>query len=276
MRLTAVLACCLLLAANLFAAPLTVVTWNTKWLPGGRPNASKEAKAAQMRKAQAIVKALNPDVLLLQEVADWKAAEELCSVVPGLKVHTVSAFTTRPQNLVVASKLPADSAWYSEWKPTLGPDLPPRGYAFAALRLPGGGLLLAYSVHFKSNLGGIDPNVPAREEAAKQLIAHIEEMAALYAPRGRTSVLVGGDFNSDPDDSRYAKDRTIPMLRASSLEWAFQDLSPAKRVTIPAAREFPDGTFDHILFRGLKLLSVKVANGSASSDHNPVAAQFQP
>ncbi|HEY8899281.1 MAG TPA: endonuclease/exonuclease/phosphatase family protein [Chthoniobacterales bacterium] len=276
MRFLLALGCWLLLAANLPAAPLTVVTWNTKWLPGGRPNATERAKAAQMKKAQAIVKALNPDVLLLQEVADWKAAEELCSVVPGLKVHTVSAFTTRPQNLVVASKLPADSAWYSEWKPTLGPDLPPRGYAFAALQLPGGRLLLAYSVHFKSNLGGIDANVAPREEAARQLIAHIREMTALYGPRGGTGVVVGGDFNSDPDDSRYAKDHTIPMLRASALEWAFKNLPHGKRITIPAAHEFPDGTFDHILYSGLKLLKVSVADGTASSDHNPVAAQFQP
>lgn len=276
MRFPAVLACGLFLVSPLLAAPLTVVTWNTKWLPGGRPNATEEAKAAQMRKAQAIVKALNPDILLLQEVADWKAAEELCSVVPGLKVHTVSAFTTRPQNLVVASKLPSDSAWYSEWKPTLGPDLPPRGYAFAALKLPDGGLLLAYSVHFKSNLGGIEPNIPAREEAAKQLLAHIADMTTLYAPRGKTSVLVGGDFNSDPDDPRYAQDHTLARLRAAPLEWVFQGLPHSQRITIPAAHEFPDGTFDHILFRGLKLLNVKVANGAASSDHNPVAAQFQP
>jgi len=263
-------------AASLSAAPLTVVTWNTKWLPGGRPNAGEKAKAAQMAKAQAIVKALDPDILLLQEVADWKAAEELCSVVPGLKVHTVSAFTTRPQNLVVASKLPADSAWYSEWKPSLGPDLPPRGYAFAALRLPGGGLLLTYSVHFKSNLGGIVPNIPIREEAAKQLLAHVKEMTALYAPRAKTALLIGGDFNSDPDDSRYANDHTLALLRGAPLEWVFKDVPRAQRITIPGARDFPDGCFDQIFFRGLKFVSVKVPDGSASSDHNPVAAVLQP
>jgi endonuclease/exonuclease/phosphatase family metal-dependent hydrolase len=269
-------ACLLFVAATLSAAPLTVVTWNTKWLPGGRPNAGEKAKAAQMAKAQAIIKALDPDILLLQEVADWKAAEELCSVVPGLKVQTVSAFTTRPQNLVVASRLPVDSSWYSEWKPTLGPDLPPRGYAFAAIRLPDGRFLLTYSVHLKSNLGGIAPNIRIREEAAKQLLAHEQAMTALYAQRGKTALLIGGDFNSDPDDARYTNDHTLALLRSAPLEWVFKDVPRAQRVTIPGARSFPDGCFDQIFFRGLKLQSVKVPDGSASSDHNPVAAVFQP
>jgi len=276
MRCLLLLVGSLFAAATLSAAPITVVTWNTKWLPGGRPNATDGMKASQMRKAQAIVKALNPDILLLQEVADWKAAEELCSVVPGLKVQTVSAFTTRPQNLVVASRLPVDSSWYSEWKPTLGPDLPPRGYAFAAIRLPDGRFLLTYSVHLKSNLGGIAPNIPIREEAAKQLLAHEKAMTALYTPRGKTALLIGGDFNSDPDDPRYTNDHTLALLRGAPLEWVFQGVPRAQRITIPGSRDFSDGCFDQIFFRSLKLVSVKVPDGSASSDHNPVAAVFQP
>ncbi len=256
--------------------PLTVVTWNARWLPGGHPNATEKEKAAQMRRAQAIVKTLNPDILLLQEVADWKAAETLCSVIPGLKVHTVSAFTTRPQNLVVASKLPADSAWYSEWKPALGPDLPPRGYAFAALKLPGGRLLLTYSVHLKSNLNGIAPNIPIREEAVKQLIAHSAEMTALYAPRAKTAMIIAGDLNTDPDDSQYANDHTLALLRGAPLEWVFKDVPASRRVTVPHSHKYPDANFDQMFYRDLKFIDVKVVDGSSVSDHNPVVARFQP
>ncbi len=275
MRLLLALSCWFALSLPAFASPLTVVTWNTKWLPGGRPDAGEKAKANQMKKAQAIVKALDPDILLLQEVADWKAAQELCSVVPGLTVQTVSNFTTRPQNLVVASKTPADSSWWSPWKPTLGPDLPPRGYAFAALKMPGGGFLLTYSVHLKSNLGGIAPNVKTREEGARQLVAHIQAMTALYAPRGKVSILVGGDFNSDPADPRYAADHTLATLWDSGLDWAWKGAPHREAVTIPASRDYPSGTFDHIFSRGLKLARVKSPDGSASSDHNPVVAVFQ-
>lgn len=258
------------------AQPVTVVTWNTKWLPGGRPDAGERAKAAQMAKAQAIVKALDPDILLLQEVADWRAAEELCSVVPGLKVQMVSAFETRPQQLVIASRFPADSAWYGGWKPVLGEDNPPRGYAFAALRLPGGKTLLTYSVHFKSNRGGIAANIAAREESAKQFAAHLAEMQTLYGARGATAALVGGDFNSDPGEPRFADDSTIPFLVREGLRWGFENVPRSQRVTIPASRDFPSGTFDHILYRGMRLDKIRVVDGSASSDHNPVVAIFTP
>lgn len=276
MRRFSVFACWLALSLNLAAAPLTVVTWNTKWLPGGRPNASEGMKQSQMKKAQAIVKAINPDVLLLQEVADWKAAAELCSVVPGLTVRTVSDFSTRPQNLVVASKIPADSSWWAAFKPTLGENLPPRGYAFSALELPGKqGFLLTYSVHFKSNLGGVEANIEPRQEASKQLLAHIDAMTKLYGQRGKVAVLVGGDFNSDPGDPKFWADRTTALLWNAGLDWSWKGVPHAEAVTIPASKYFPAGTFDHLFTRGLKLLSVKAPDGSASSDHNPVVAVFR-
>lgn len=274
----------LLLAAALFAfdaaaAPLRVVTWNTEWLPGGHPDASPEEKGAQMTKAQAVIKALNPDILLMQEVADWAAAQEVCSVVPGLVVRSVSAFTTRPQQLVVASKLPVDSAWYASWKPSLGEDNPPRGYAFAAIQLPGGKTLLTYAVHFKSNRG--DPkdlplNIAARNEAAKQLLAHIAAMTALYGPRGKTAVLVGGDFNTSQEDPLFKSENSLRAIRKSGLTWVFSNVAFSKRITIPASANYPDNNFDHIFFSNLKLVRVSVGDGKASSDHNPVLAILQP
>ena len=270
-----ILAC--LFALNAGAAPLRVVTWNTRWLPGGHPEATPEEKAAQMAKAQAIIRQLDPDILLLQEVADWKAAEEVCSVVPGLKVQAASAFTTRPQQVVVATKLPADSAWYANWKPVLGEDNPPRGYAFAAIKLPGGEFLLTWSVHFKSNRGELAANIATREESAKQLLAHIKEMTDLYGKRGKTSVLVGGDFNTSLDDKLFRAEKTLRSIKGSGLNWVFGNVPFSRRVTIPASGDFPDNNFDHIFYSGnLKLLSVSVGDGSASSDHNPVLALIQP
>jgi endonuclease/exonuclease/phosphatase family metal-dependent hydrolase len=263
-------------ALNATAAPLRIVTWNTRWLPGGHPDASPEEKSAQMAKAQAIVKALNPDILLMQEVADWKAAQEVCSVVPGLIVRTTSAFITRPQQVVVASKLPVDSAWYSNWKPALGEDNPPRGYAFAAIKLPGNEFLLTWSVHFKSNRGELPANIAAREESAKQLLVHIAAMKALYGERGKTAILVGGDFNTSFDDPLFKAEKTLRTIKGSGLAWVFNSVSFSKRVTIPSEGQFPDNTFDHFFFSGIKLVSVKVEDGTASSDHNPVLAIMQP
>ena len=265
--------------SNAAAAPLRVVTWNTRWLPGGHPDATAEEKAGQMAKAQKIVKALNPDLLLLQEVADWKAAEEVCSVVPGLKVQTVSAFTTRPQQVVIASKLPVDSSWSAKWDTVLGEDNPPRGYAFAAIKLPGGKTLLAYSVHFKSNRGDpgdLPANIATRQESARQLLAHIGEMKKLYADRGPLAVLVGGDFNTSLDDPTFKAETTLRTIRDAGLTWSYANMAPSARITIPADGKYPNNTFDHFFFSGLKLVKASVANGKASSDHNPVLALLQP
>jgi len=267
--------CCLLaFSGDVFSKPLKVVTWNTRWLPGGHPNATAEEKAAQMKAAQAIVKAIDPDILLCQEVADEAAARELCSVVPGLQVQVVSNFKTRPQNLVIASKLPVDSGWFDAWKPSLGADNPPRGYAFAALKLPDGGFLLTYSLHQKSNLGGIDTTTPVREESAKQLRAHLKEMLALYSPRGKCDVIVGGDFNSSKDTPEFLNDHSLDLIRGTDLQWVFTDVAPAKRISIPGEGKYPPNTFDHLFYSGLKLQSVTVGNAEGVSDHNPVVAVF--
>lgn len=52
---------------------------------------------------------------------------------------------------------------------------PPRGYAFAALKLPRGRCLLTYTVHLKANSSVFEKNIPAREESAKQLFAPAKE-----------------------------------------------------------------------------------------------------
>ncbi|HEY8900055.1 MAG TPA: endonuclease/exonuclease/phosphatase family protein [Chthoniobacterales bacterium] len=262
--------------SSTIAAPLTVVTWNTKWLPGGKPNATAEAQATQMKVAQEVVKKLNPDILFLQEVRDYKAAEELCSVVPGLTVAAASNFSGRPQNCIIASKLPADSGWYALWKPSLGADNPPRGYAFAAFKLPSSGLLLTYSVHMKSNLGGIERNIAAREESAKQLLEHAKEMMRLYWPRGGKRIIIAGDFNADIGGPRFGKDRSVESLQKAGLQWVWKGVSPSARVTIPGNGKYPADCFDHMLFSGLKLASVSVVKAVPPSDHNAVLATFNP
>jgi hypothetical protein len=44
---------------------------------------------------------------------------------------------------------------------------------------------LVYSVHFKSNRGGATTNIVKREEAARQLLAHVSEMESVYSGSGK-------------------------------------------------------------------------------------------
>lgn len=234
-----------------------------------------------MEQAQQALRELKPDVLLLQEVRDWKSAEQLCSAVPNLRVQVISRFQPRPQNQVIATNLPADSTWSDEWKH--GSDGPPRGYVFAAIKLPGHRFLLTYSLHLKSNIGAPAMNVPKRQEAARQLLNHTQEMQKLYGPRGACGLLVGGDMNTSLDDPKFAKEQTLHALIAAGFHWTFAGVPFASRITIPKKGEFPDNCFDHIFTAGLVKQTASVKPYPGKSDHNPVVldldlskADFQP
>jgi endonuclease/exonuclease/phosphatase family metal-dependent hydrolase len=247
---------------------LRVVDWNVEWFPGGKPDASPEQQAGQMAAAQKAIAELQPDVLLLQEVRDWTAAAELTSVIPGLNVHVASEFDGRPQNQVIAAKVPADSAWSAQWVP--GPVDPPRGYAFAALQLPGDRFLLSYSLHLKSNLGDLSQNIAMRRESARQLLAHVKEMLALYRQRGPCAVLVGGDMNTSLDDPKFAAEPTLRAFRFAGFHWTHESIPFAKRTTIPGNDRFPDNCFDHIFTLGLGRQTAATRPFQRISDHYPV------
>jgi hypothetical protein len=207
-------------------------------------------------------------------VRDEAAVRELCSVVPGLDVHVMSAFKGSAQNLAIASKLPADSGWFDYWK--VGSVQPPRGYAFAALKLPNDRFLLTYSVHLKSNRGDFGENVAQRQESARQLISHVQDMLKIYPPRHPSAVLLGGDFNTSLDDVRFNADQSLRSLRKAGFYWTHTGVPFAQRVTLPGSGEYPDTTFDHILTAGLGEPRSSVVTGQKVSDHNPVIVEIDP
>ena len=263
------------------AQTIRIVSWNLNWFPGKKPEPSAEEEKAHMEQAQAALRELKPDVLLLQEVRDWKSAEQLCSAVPGLRMQVISRFQPRPQNQVIATRLPVDSTWSDEWKH--GADGPPRGYVFTAIELPQKRFLLTYSLHLKSNVGAPAMNLPKRQEAARQLLAHTQEMQKLYGARGACGLLVGGDMNTSLDDPRFSGEQTLRALNAAGFHWTFAGVPFANRITIPKEGSFPDNCFDHIFTTGLGRQTASVRPYPGRSDHNPVVldldltkADFQP
>lgn len=251
------------------ASPLKVVSWNMQWFPGGKPKARQAAQTSHMKAAQEALKVLNPDVLCLQEVRDWKVVEELISVVPGLRVDVVSRFRGDQQQAIV-SKLAPDSAWSDSWKSGAVSDLP-RGYSFAALRLPEGGFLLVYSLHMKANGGGDDSvNIAKREESSRQLLEHAMAMQKLYGARGPVGVILAGDFNTTLDaDPRFDPETTIRNLLANGFKTVWEGIPFEQRITHPGSGNWPSITFDHILTHGVKFSSATVQDIPGVSDHMP-------
>ena len=254
---------------------IRVVSWNLNWFPGGKEKATAEEAAAQMGLAQKAIGDLKPDLLLLQEVRDWKGAEELCREVPEVRVQVISRFQPRPQNEVLATNFLMDGGWSDEWK--RGDEDPPRGYVFGAIEVQPGRFLLVYSVHLKSNVGPVEVAVKGairkREDSARQLLKHVGEMLKLYGERGKCAVMICGDLNTHADGGEFAKERTISALQAAGFRSGFEGVLAPERVTHPAKGKYGDACFDYIFTLGMGEQRAVVKGYPGVSDHQPVVME---
>ncbi|MEI8109260.1 MAG: endonuclease/exonuclease/phosphatase family protein, partial [Verrucomicrobiota bacterium] len=252
---------------------IRVVSWNLNWFPGGKEKATAEEAAAQMGLAQKAIGDLKPDLLLLQEVRDWNGAVELCREVPKVQVEVISRFQPRPQNEVLATNLKVDGGWSDEWK--RGDEDPPRGYVFGAIAVQPGHYLLVYSVHLKSNVGGVEGAMRKREDSARQLLRHVGEMLKLYGQWGKCAVMICGDLNTHEDGGEFAKERTISALKAAGFRSGFEGVPAAERVTHPAKGKYGDACFDHIFTLGMGEQRAVVKGYPGVSDHQPVVMEVE-
>jgi endonuclease/exonuclease/phosphatase (EEP) superfamily protein YafD len=290
-RLRLALSALILFAAAIFAqttlpsqsppssTQLAVTFWNIQWFPGRRPNASRAEENRQVRAVHADLALLNSDIIALEEVRDYNHAAIAVQPLPEFKVDVCSTFPPREgqiegQQVAITSRLQPLSAWSELWKPS-GAIVPPRGFAFAAYEIAPRRLLLVYALHLKSNRGEIHEDMRIREESMLQLIAHMQAMEKTYAKLGSLSWIVGGDFNTAPDELRFASEKTLPRLRAQNFRWAWEAMPFNSRITVPADLRYPAASFDQVFYRGATLIKAWVASTSPqSSDHRAVNATF--
>ena len=258
---------------------LTVTFWNVQWFPGRRPNASRAEENRQVRAVHADLALLKSDIIALEEVRDYANAALAVKSLAGFKVDVCSSFLPREgqnetQQVAIASRLQPVSAWSELWKPS-GAIVPPRGFAFAVYEMAPRHFLLVYALHLKSNRGEIHEDMRIREESMLQLVAHMKAMENVYGKLGTLSRIVGGDFNTAPDELRFASEKTLASLRAQNFRWCWEGVPFSSRITVPGDLRYPAASFDQIFYRGLSLSKAWVANTSAqSSDHRAVNAVF--
>lgn len=211
----------------------------------------------------------------MEEVRDFAHAAVAVQPLAGFKVDVCSNFPPREgqidaQQVAIASRLQPISAWAEAWKPG-GAIIPPRGFAFAAYQVSAKNVLLVYALHLKSNRGEIHEDMRIREESMRQLLSHVAAMKAAYGKLGALTWIIGGDFNTAPDDPRFSGEKTIADLSASGFSWAWQNVPVASRITMPPDRRFPAACFDQVFLRGGVLSRAWVAPTSPrSSDHRAV------
>lgn len=252
-------------ASSVSAVPLKTMSWNIEWFPGNRPDSKKAEQNRQIADATAILTKASPDIFLAQEIRDQESFDLLISKTSGMKTHVVSKFLDYDgkipsgQQCAIASKLKANSAWFETFKPSK--DLPNlrRGFAFAALEHPDGGLIMIYSVHLKSNHGSDTPEgakdvADTRAESVKQILAHKAEMEKKFSNHNILGWIVGGDMNTN-HDGQFPECTVIKDFESAGFYNTWKNTPKNQRLTWrnrPYDQRFKPTTFDYLLTTGFK------------------------
>jgi endonuclease/exonuclease/phosphatase family metal-dependent hydrolase len=277
----------LLVPAYSSAQTIKCTTWNLEWFPNG---SAHEASAAQqdqrIKEAADVLRAINPDIVLLQEVRDYDACSRLGeAIAPGIYHVAICSAFKEPfqrglgkQQVAILSRYQAQAAWAEPWKSVNGVD-PPRGFAFAWFKI-GNEDIGVYSLHLKSNLvthgdkeAETAKNIQKREIAIAQLLTHVRDVIETTMPTIK-GVVIGGDFNTNHDQAMFAAERTLDAFVDAGYENGFEALSLSQRVTHPGTHGFPDATFDFIFTKGLNGSQPTITQTNVS-DHWPVTRNYR-
>jgi len=227
-------------------SPVRVAFWNVEWFPGKSPKPSPAAVEKQIRAAAAEVGTASPDILFAEEIRDRQAMKKLA---PGRAYYYCTSIP-RPadenpalpnQGLAMASRLVPRRVWVLDFsKLAQTPDRPVRGILGAEFALKSGKLVV-YGLHLKSNRGDAAGNRQRRQRTV-DLLKDDWKRQGLDPARDR--ILVGGDFNTSPDDPQFDGERTLGKLAAAGF---VNGISGQPRAfTVSGNGWFPPNAFDHI------------------------------
>jgi endonuclease/exonuclease/phosphatase family metal-dependent hydrolase len=213
---------------------IRITTWNPEWFPNGSAHdVTPEVQAQRIAAAADVLRPIDPDIVLLQEVRDYDACARLGeAIAPGFYHVAICSAFKEPfqsglgkQQVAILSKYQAEAAWAEPWKSMNGID-PPRGFAFAWFKI-GNENIGIYSVHLKSNLithGDREAetvrNIQKREVAITQLLSHIRDVISTTTIKG---IVIGGDFSTNHDQAMFAAEKTLDSLATAGYQngWRF-------------------------------------------------------
>jgi hypothetical protein len=124
-----------LVLGNLEPAKIRITTWNLEWFPNGSAHdATAEVQAQRIAAAADVLRPIDPDIVLLQEVRDYDACAHLGEAIAPAVYHVAicSAFKEPfqsglgKQQVAILSKYQAQAAWAERWKSMNGVDPPSR------------------------------------------------------------------------------------------------------------------------------------------------------
>jgi len=262
---------CLLLAAVAcaHAEPLKLVSWDAQSFTNVADRSS--TLEARINSATFHLKSQNPDVVFLQGLPDWKTANEIAKGLgEDFKVVVCSTSTNDPASEVaILSRLESGLAWPIEWEPVNG-NVPAGGIAYATVRA-GNEWIAVYSAEFPDNVTARTE----REGAMRQLLGQIAATMEWRTNRP-VAFLVGGNFNTDIEESSRSGETTLALQRDAGFTSAFLDLTKPERMTLRGKAEYAATTADYIFADAGGFIKPAEVFPSIISDHAMVSVDWDP
>jgi len=243
------------LGASCFAETVRVTTWNLEPVPTAGTNDTRIPDAA------AVLRKLNPDVILLQQVRDWRMCEQLvqalkpadysicvCSLFREARTGSLSN-----QQVAILSRARAYFSWSEAWRPQ-GEAALPGGLAFAALKIR------EHRVGFYS--------VKAGTASIAQLLEQVGSVRNWVTNQVQVSV-IAGTFDTG------AHDTPVRLLEQAGFDDAFLETLGAERVTVAGNSGQSGSTTDYIFTQPAGCATNPRILPATVSGHCPVACELE-
>jgi endonuclease/exonuclease/phosphatase family metal-dependent hydrolase len=261
-------------------APVRVVTWNLL----SRSDAAN-ATDKTVTEAARVLKELNPDVIVLEQLPDLLDCEDILQALKpaNYQVAVFSSFRDPQtgelsrQQVAILSKAQATDPFWDTWQGEDQGAVAPGGFASALIHFDNRNLWV-----FAVQLSDASPpddhqregasQQAARESATRQLVQRLDVLRE--SPNAVPAVVVAGDFNTTPDDPKLSREMTLVRLEHAGFSNAMSGLPPEKRITLPGGGKRPDATLDYLFARDAgQLANIQIVPVTASL-HYPVSADL--
>jgi hypothetical protein len=207
-------------------------------------NATADTDQFPLEEAAATLRELNPDVLLLQQVRDWRMCEQLAQALEpaNYKVLICSSFgdvgaaTSRRQQVAILSKAKAYFAWWDAWRKG-GEAVLPGGLAFAAVQFGEQRVgLFSVQAGSASAIAGDGGQSAARLKAQAASVSQLLEQVSSVGKWVTNQVqvfVVSGTFDAGREDRLVAQETPLGLLEESGFGNAFLPALAGERMAQP-------------------------------------------
>lgn len=264
--MVAVLSAAGLVAHDCSAQTLRVTSWNLA-------NASEtQDRSVLIEQAAATLSSLNPDVILLQGVQDWKMCEQLADslksgaydVVICSAVHDTSPGVPDQMQVAILSKQKAYFSWSEAWQsPKHGPL--GRGLAFAAIQA--GTHRLAF---FSALLSNQEPlGTPE-----KQILGGIDSIGQWETNQVQTFV-IAASFDAAGQRSPKALRRAAAAFDHAGFVDSTEELPTEARATVRPRMNLESGVADGIFVGPMAFPIHARISATPFVDHYPTTCELE-